>query len=78
METLNRKIFANYRTALHSFGQIEPKGTLSFGHFPTKNSPFGERYFGKRQKIAAGYGRHTFDTKNIIDFLKYSERIDIG
>ena len=52
METLNRKIFANYRTALHSFGQIEPKGTLSFGHFPTKNSPFGERYFGKRQKIA--------------------------
>ncbi len=33
----------------------------------------------KRQKnLPSNIGGHTFDTNNIIDFLKYSERIHIG
>jgi len=52
------------------------KNLLTCSHW---ESVFGDGNSEKRQKNKlAGYGRHTFDTKNIINFLKYSERIDIG
>ena len=52
------------------------KNLLTCSHW---ESVFGDGNSEKSQKNKlAGYGRHTFDTKNIINFLKYSERIDIG
>lgn len=50
--------------SLHLFGIGKPKRTL---------------FFGKKQKnLPANIGGHTFNTKNIIGLLKYSERIHIG
>ena len=40
---------------------------------------FGDSNLEKRQKnLPSNIGGHIFDTNNIIDFLKYSERIHIG
>ena len=90
MHPLNGKIFPNEKPP-HSFGQRVPKCTPISGLF-LKNFLFGKKthlfeigkpkrnlFFAKRQKnLPASIGGHTFDTKNIIDFLKYSEHIHIS
>jgi len=49
---------------LHLFGIERSKRTLFFRK--------------QAKKLPANTGGHTFDTKNIIGLLKYSERIHIG
>ncbi len=50
--------------SLHLFGIGVPKRTLFFRK--------------KAKNLTANIGGQTIDTKNIIDLLKYSERIHIG
>ena len=58
------KIFLFCKSPLHLFGIERLKRTL----FLRK----------KEKKLLANMGEHTFNTKNIIGLLKYSERIHIG
>ena len=52
------------------------KSPLTYLELRSRNAPcFSEK---KQKNLPANIGGHTFNTKNIIGLLKYSERIHIG
>ena len=76
IERSKRNLFFRKKAKIFLKRRFVSKHPLTCSHW---QRIFGDSNLEKRQKnLPSNIGGHTFDTNNIIDFLKYSERIHIG
>ena len=76
IERSKRNLFFRKKAKIFLKRRFVSKHPLTCSHW---KRIFGDSNLEKRQKnLPSNIGGHTFDTNNIIDFLKYSERIHIG
>ena len=76
IERSKRNLFFRKKAKIFWKDGLSQKDPLTCSHW---QRIFGDSNLEKRQKnLPSNIGGHTFNTKNIIGLLKYSERIHIG